>query len=48
MLKEFGATLVTLGLIMLIGAWRVKREDMFLLEIIFGPIFIYYGLQLLK
>jgi len=48
MMKELGAALVTLGLILLVGGWGTKREDMFLLEIIFGPIFIYYGLQLLK
>ncbi|GEM_PF-2516771 len=48
MMKELGAALVTLGVILLVGAWGVKREDVFLLEIIFGPIFIYSGLQLLK
>jgi hypothetical protein len=47
-MKELGATLLILGFLLMLAAWGTKKDDMFLFEIIFGPILIYYGLKLLK
>ena len=49
MLREIGAVLTILGLLFLVmGMWRVTKPNMFLFQVLFGPIFIYLGLQLLK
>lgn len=49
MMKVVGSVLIIIGVIFtLFGAWSVTRIDLFLVEIVFGPIFIYTGLQLLK
>jgi hypothetical protein len=49
MLREIGATLFTIGIIFLVmGMWKVGSNNMFMFQIISGPIFIYLGLQLLK
>lgn len=49
MFREVGILIFSIGLIMFLSAWKVtKRYDIFLFEMIFGPLFIYYGLQLLN
>jgi hypothetical protein len=50
MFRTIGAVLLTLGaLFMVMGMWSGKvSNSMFLFQILAGPIFIYYGLQLLK
>lgn len=48
MLKEIGAALFILGMIFLFIAWSNKDYGGFLFEVIFGPILIYAGYQLMK
>lgn len=47
MVKELGAMLITLGMLLVLSAWGARGEDTFLFDIIFGPMFIYLGFKLL-
>jgi len=48
MLKPLGAILLTLGLIFSFTCWAAKRYDIFLIQILLGPVMIAAGWQLLK
>ena len=50
MFREIGAVLFTLGvLFVVIGMWQPRvMNNMFLFQLLSGPVFIYLGLQLLK
>lgn len=47
MMNAAGAVLFTLGLLFLYFAWSNENHEGFLFELIFGPIFIYWGFQLM-
>lgn len=47
-MKILGAIVLTLGVLFLISCWTAKKPAYFAFELIFGPIFIHFGLQLLS
>lgn len=49
MLREIGAVMFVLGsLFMLLSIWSLDKQNMFMFQLLTGPVFIYLGLQLLK
>lgn len=47
MMKIIGAALFTLGLLFSYFAWSNKNYEGFLFELIFGPLFVYWGFQMM-
>jgi len=47
MMKAAGVALTTIGAILLLAAWKVERQDIFIFNMIFGPLFIYLGTKML-
>lgn len=49
MFREIGGIMLTFGLLsVLAGIWGARQYNWFVAQLIIGPIFIYFGLQLLK
>jgi len=48
MFKELGAILIFVGLIFTFNCWRVGNFNSFLSQLLFGPVLIGLGLQLIK
>jgi len=48
MIKALGALLIFIGLVFSFNCWRVGDLNSFTFQLIFGPVFLGLGLQLIK